>query len=347
MKTIYKMFYVTFLILFLSSCFWENTEVINDAKQELWIVKKEESDAKKIEVVSFDSDTDTSEEQNIEKKAEITEEQTNKFEIIELTQDQFLEFDDISEKDFLSWEIEITWKITDKVEKIKVNFTNENSDFPDDSYVLTQYKEWDETFLYRALSRYETLDFWVNKYVFFAYSWDKVSKTELIIHVEKKNEKIIDEWEDSEEIKTEEIEIADLPVSTDSWYPIQIWENKLTYSGIKWLEISKKWKADLSCENITDYLQESLGTWFYWNTCRDIEKDKWLSYFVLRLNWDKYVYEKHYVVYTDLSYWVYELETWTWVTKDTIAEKNTELKEKNTDYPTLEVVDKLFIDLSK
>jgi len=59
------------------------------------------------------------------------------------------------------------------------------------------------------------------------------------------------------------------------------------------------------------------------------------------------VYEKHYVVYTDLSYWVYELETWTWVTKDTIAEKNTELKEKNTDYPTLEVVDKLFIDLSK
>ncbi|QFR38665.1 hypothetical protein A9Q91_00325 [Candidatus Gracilibacteria bacterium 28_42_T64] len=340
MKTIHKILYGTFLILFLSSCLGENKEVINDAKQELGIVQKE------VEEVEVKKTPDL-EIQASEIKDQKIEEKKPKFEIIKLTQDQFLEFDDLSEVDFLSGEIEVTGKTIETVDKIKVNFTNENSDFPDDSYLLTQFKSGDDIFLYRALSRYETLDFGENKYVFFAYSGDKVSKTELIIHVEKEEEKKEIEGEIVDVEKIDEIVVADLPVSTDSGYPIQIGDNKLTYSGIKGLEISKKGKSDLTCENITEFLQDSLGTWFYWNTCRDIEKDAGLSYFVLRLDGEKYIYEKHYIIFKDLSYGVYELEMGTGVTKDNIAEKNTELKEKNADYPTLDIVDKLFIDVSK
>ena len=324
---------------------WQNKEVISDAKKELGIIEKTVTGEEKNTVSNNQQEREVTDD--IDKN--IMKEEKKKFEIIKLTQNQVLDFDDISEKDFSSWEIEISGKTLEKVDKIKVNFTNEDSDFPDDSYILTQFKTWDESFLYRALSRYETLDFWTNKYVFFAYSWDEITKTELIIYVENPDEKSEDGESEVWKIieKIDEIAIADLPVSTDSWYPIQIWDNKLTYSGLKWLEISKKWTSDLTCENITDFLEDSLNTWFYWNTCRKIEEDKWYSYFVLRLDWERYVYEKHYIIFKDLSYWVYEIETGTGVTKDTIAEKNTELKEKNEDYPTLDIVDKLFIDLSK
>jgi hypothetical protein len=64
----------------------------------------------------------------------------------------------------------------------------------------------------------------------------------------------------------------------------------------------------------------------YWNSCRDIVKDKSIWFYVLRLSWEDYFYEKHYINYEKQEYWVLLLETWIWVTKDMLKEKNDELK---------------------
>ena len=91
MKTIYKIFYVTFFVLFFTSCIWENKTVINDAKQELWIIQKG---------TITDNNQDILVEDQGDKKIEDQEwiqikEEKKRFEIIKLTQDQLLEFDNI------------------------------------------------------------------------------------------------------------------------------------------------------------------------------------------------------------------------------------------------------------
>jgi len=90
-------------------------------------------------------------------------------------------------------------------------------------------------------------------------------------------------------------------------------------------------------------LRGRINTWFYWNTCRDITKDLGIYFNVLRLEGEKYIYERHYLDFKHNLYGVYELETGTGVTQDTIAEKNNELKER--EFSSLEVVDMLMRDI--
>ena len=129
---------------------------------------------------------------------------------------------------------------------------------------------------------------------------------------------------------------------------MDLWDWKVTYSDLKGLEIKKEINSDLTCENLTEHLVDNIDTWFFWNTCRPIETDEWISFFVVRLDWDdKYVYEKHYYLSYQWIYWVQELEVWTGVTDKNIWEKNTELKEKNEDFAIIEVADDLFREILK
>jgi len=198
---------VFLLIFLLSSCFGSK-ESIDNAKKELWVIKVDETKNNTDTWGNIDVKEDTD---DIETEEKIIEEKEKNIEINYLTEDKFLLLDDLTDENLLDWEVEITWKTIWKVDKIIVSFENTSSEFPFDSYTLKQFVSGDTDFLYRAFSRYETLDFWKNTYIFEAYSWDKVSKLELILNVVKEEEKEISEKIDK---VFEDISITSLPVES-------------------------------------------------------------------------------------------------------------------------------------
>ncbi len=290
------------------------------------------------------------------------EEKKSTVEITDLTDNKFLNFDDVDLESLATLktgEIEITWNIIEgtKVDKIIVDFVNHDSDFKEDHYQLQTFKLWDTTFKYRASSRYQVLDFWKNIYTFKAYSGDETAETQVVINLvdnagnneldsEEALEKLINDenlvWADIENIE------GNLPTSIEYWSPSVSWDT-ITYPSIEWLKIYSKWVPTMSCWNsdlVSKLIEKETSSRYYWNTCRDIVKDKGISVYVIRLDWDNYIYEKHYIDYTNWLYGVLELAVGTDVTKDNIEEKNNELKEINSTFEKTTEVDKLFRTIS-
>ena len=333
---------------FLSSCF-EDSKKVDDAKKELWIIDDNDIQKAKEDLVLEEKDKQGKEVKEKEIKEDV---KISNYKIENITLNNFIELDSLEWENFNDWEVEIKWKTLLNVDKIEVSFSNEDSDFPDDLYTLKQFKSWDSNFTYRAFSRYQTLDFWKNTYVITAYSWNDTSKTSLVINV-------IKETVESKEVKKttsdsvsyekqmfwpeDEKVYLSFPKSDTFWEMVKVSDSSFTYSIIDNLEVTKRQVSSINCENITDVLSESLNSWFFWNTCRDIIKEKWIKFYVLRLDWEKYIYERHYVDYTNSLYWVYLLETWTWVSSENIKEKNNELKVK--EYKNIEIVDSLFYEI--
>lgn len=324
MKKKYSIFILFFLSLSLTSCFWWNDDVTK-AKQEL---------------LNQDNSIEETFEENIAKYEEAEKIEKEKIVINYLTESKFIELDSIDENDLTSLELEITWKTLVNVDKINVTFSNNTSKFPVDNYALKTFKSWDENFLYRAFKKYETLDYGENKYIIEAYSWAEVSKIELIINVEKDKESSenIDE-----EIVTEQVNLNTLPVWWDFWNPVDIWLGKFTYSDIKWLQVEKLINADLALDSdsVNEFLPDRIDWWFFWNSLRPVSWEEGVSFYLIRLEWDKYFYEKHYYT-TSWFYWVLVLETWSWIDLNWLSEKNTQLKEKNADFTITTISDKLF-----
>lgn len=339
MKNIYNYVFLFVLIFFLSSCFGsKDDDKISQAKKDLWIIESEivEDNDSWWNIWQIDiNDLSNSWSKNKEELKEKKE----KIKITSITEKQFLELDDLSDENIFDWEVEITWKTLTNVDKIVVIYENTESDFPKDTYTLQQFSSWDKTFLYRAFSMYETLDFGKNIYTIEAYSWEEISKLELIINVIKE-----DEINESEKIKdfNYEIWLDSLPIWSWFWNPIDLWNWKIWYSDLSWLEIYSYKFDDISCEKLTDSLTKKINSWFYWNTCRPILDDKWISYFVIRIEWEKYYYEKHYYLIEKSLYWIQELESWEWIDDINISEKNQELKLNNEDYNILYIIDDLF-----
>lgn len=350
MKKINLAILILVFSLSLSSCF-KDSEEVSDAKKELWIIKEVENEKLTSEDVIIDTKGSELEDTKTE-DIKIEETKKSNFHIENITMNNFIELDDLSWKNLNSWEVEITWKTLLNVEKIEVKFSNENSEFPIDNYTLKQFNSWDKVFKYRAFSRYQTLDFWKNEYIFTAYSWGDTSKLRLIINVEK--EEITEEtketkvtsnityekklfWEDGESL------YMSFPKSEVFWEMISLWETSFTYSNIDNFEVVWKDVSNINCSNITEPLKESLNSWFYWNTCRDIIKEKWIKFNVIRLDGEKYIYERHYIDYSHSLYWIYVIEEWTGVTSDNIKEKNSELKAK--EFENVKIVDELFYEI--
>jgi hypothetical protein len=106
---------------------------------------------------------------------ENTQEQTQKpkretFVVESLTPEQFLEFDTFSQSDLDDMEIELTGKTLANVDSIRVLYSNDDSDFPDDDYTLGQFEAGNERFLYRAFKEYKVFDYGTNVYTFIAKS---------------------------------------------------------------------------------------------------------------------------------------------------------------------------------
>lgn len=323
MKKKYNFLTLIILVLSLTSCFWWNDDVTK-AKQEL---------------LNQDNSLEEKFEENIAKYEEAEKQEKEKIVINHLTDSKFIELDSIDENDLSSLELEITWKTLVNVDKINVTFSNSSSKFPVDNYALKTFKSWDKTFLYRAFKKYETLDYGENKYIIEAYSWAEVSKIELIINIEE--EKVSDSK--NEEIVTEQVNLNNLPVWWDFWNPVDIWLGKFTYSDIKWLQVEKLINADLTLDSdsVNEFLADKIDWWFFWNSLRPVSWEEWVSFYLIRLEWDKYFYEKHYFT-TSWFYWVLVLETWSWIDLNWLSEKNTQLKEKNADFTITAISDKLF-----
>jgi hypothetical protein len=64
----------------------------------------------------------------------------------------------------------------------------------------------------------------------------------------------------------------------------------------------------------------------------------------LRLKWEEYFYEKHYFDIIHNLHFIYLLEKWTWVDKEWLDDKNTELKEKEFSFSLVENLFKQIIN---
>ena len=319
------------LSFFVISCSSKNE--INSAKQELL------SEDTPQEVISQVDNL-----REIDKEIEETQ-STSLVQIIALDGNSPLSFDEISESSVTSWEVIISWTAWNDVDKIEVFFTNPNSTYSDDRYILQTYVKWEWDFKYIASSKNKVLDFGINEYIFRAYSGIAENETKVIINVP--TDTAPREWEGSQQQLIgweDDTLLIDLPTSTKYGEPLLLWEDSFTYTQIKWLEIQKQILTEVMCENLTEYLSEKMNVWYYWNTCRDIVSGEGIKFNLIRLEWDTYVYERHYINYTQGLYWVYELESGQWVGSENIADKNDELKDA--DFPTIEIVDDLIKDIT-
>ena len=169
MKRIINIFSLIILTVILSSCFSSSDDI---SKVKEWILSwdtNEETTSKwdKSTTSKVEDEWDKYDE-NMKKfeDAEKQEIEKIKYSVKYLTDEKFLTIDDLENEDFLDWEIEVTWTtLIPNVEKITVNFINVESEYPEDNYTLWKFSSWDDTFLYRAFSEYETLDNGVNKYI--------------------------------------------------------------------------------------------------------------------------------------------------------------------------------------
>lgn len=336
-----KKILILFVLIFsLSSCFWSTSnQDIEKAKNDAlnWIVDNNLKETWKIENDDLKENDNKLEE----------DKKTNYIEIKNIGSEKFIEIDNFDVSNISNLEKEVTWKTLVHVDKIQVSYTNLTT-WAKDDFELKKFKSWDKEFLFRAFKKYDTLDYWENIFIVSAYSWESVSKTELKIFLQNNNS------EDISKIENKEIVVWDLPVSAIYWNPVEIWNGKYTYSDVKWLEFENIWDVSLSndTDSITNFLSSKYKNIFYWNTKRPISGDKWLSFFVVRVSWDKYFYEKHY--YVSPYYWVLSLEEWDFTSEWDILEKtkklselNLTLKEKNNSYQMVKISDILFQSFKK
>lgn len=329
-----KILVLAFFWLALASC--ASKAEIDSAKQDLL-----SDDAEQTRQVSQDNSATQESVESIE----VPENKTSSLvQIIPLDANTSLSFNEISQEVLTTGEVVISWTADADVDKIEVFFTNSNSTYSDDRYTLQTYQPGAGDFKYIASSMNKVLDFGINEYIFRAYSGDSQNETKVILEVPAISQNQSDTGVESQLIGGEDNSILiDLPTSTVYGEPLRLWEDSFTYTQIKWLEVTKEIFPAISCDEVTEFLWERLSTWYFWNTCRDIVADKWIKFNVIRLSGDEYVYERHYIDFVKGLYSTYELETGTWVNSDTIQEKNTELKD--TDFPTIEIVDDLIKDI--
>lgn len=320
----------------LTSCFWPSADEVQKAKDEIfhatWSTSQTDRDIK-------------NESSSIEEKSY--------YAIHYITKEKWLDIEAISNIEKIKDKLDIKWRVINKkIDTIKVIFENKTSTFQVDTYHLKTYKKWSETFLYRAYTLYDVLDFWLNEYTFEWYIWEELfSSVKLDIFIADPNkivpiqteEKIVStspkintlSWDIFENLPTNDITYGEPKVNND--------EQSFTYSNLKdFIATTNNELSLVNCENFWDYLKENY-TWFYWNTCRPIKDENNFSVNVLSLTWDEYKYEKHYI---SAPLWIYGkvlLESGNGLMQWNLQSKNDELKTKTFD--TTSNADILFTDL--
>jgi hypothetical protein len=342
-----KKILILILPILLASCFWWDNDEVKKAKEELFSTW--------VEVETKD-ETSTN---------EINLEEASKYDkpFVEVNwEDANISIEQIENIENVVDQVEIKWNVSNKdIDKVVVSFSNELSKFPKDSHTLSQFKKWDTSFTYRAFKKYQVLDEWLNEYKIEAYVWSELVSTiniDINLPINTKENTETNSWTIQEESTSSwevvmqtlwdenDVLTVSLPVDESSyWKPETLSNNTFNYSNIEGFVWEKdSWIFNVNCDNLAEYLSNKF-TWFYWNTCRPVSWEDWIYANVLYLSWENYFYKR---VYIDKKHWIYLealLEEWTWVTKDDLQAKNTELKSATFD--VLEKTDKLFTDLLK
>lgn len=147
-----------------------------------------------------------------------------------------------------------------------------------------------------------------------------------------------------ESVEVTEIMELDTPSYLDYGDAVATSDTSFIYNQVRGLEIFREqFEEKLACEDITDFLANRINAWYYWNTCRFIDWERWLKFNVLRLEWDQYVYERHYIDIQASLYGILILERWDWIDRENIQEKNIEFSDK--EFPIKEVWDGLMREL--
>jgi hypothetical protein len=340
-----KIIVFSILILFITSCLWDWQDII-DAKVDLGLIE--------APIIENKEDED-GQDDIIENLWDLNPE--SKIIITQISGTKILELNELKYENFKKGNEVISWITLWNVDKIIVDFSNDDSDFPNDSFQLKKFEAWAKDFKYNANSKFQVLDFWLNIYLITAYYGTKKSELEIRVLISKdkiiNNDKLINNykliWKESN------IVFKELPKWWSLWNVIKLWDNSFTYSDIKWLKINKKVfeKVDCSKDELNDkylltyFLENTQNSYYYWNTCRDLIKWKWISFYLIKLEWEEYFYEKHYIDLVNWLYWIYQLEKWIWINKDSISKKNKELREENSTFKKVEIVDNLFKQIIK
>ena len=330
-KNIFLLFCISALLV---SCGSQNVD-IDAAKKQLL---SEESSQESVQETVVEAPAESVDTTVAEPEPQVSEPKI--IQIQSLSKEQFVEINPINEDINRDGSVEITGATLTEVDKIEVSFTNDDSVFPDDRYTLQTFKKWDDAFKYIASSKFQVLDFGTNLYTVTAHKGDATSETQITIELQDPEATKV-EFETSI-IGTEELSLEiDLPKSAEFGDPVSLGATSFTYSNIDTLEVSQR-GAEVSCDTLTEFLTEDIDTWFFWNTCRDIIKDKGISFNVITLGEDdSYIYTRHYVDFAHGLYGTYQVDTGTGVTKENISDKNTELKEQADSFESIAVVDRL------
>ena len=142
-----------------------------------------------------------------------------------------------------------------------------------------------------------------------------------------------------------------LPESELFWKSLSLGEGKITYSNIKNLEIIKKTLNKDFLVNSNIWKED--WTWYittndYWHIFANMDynnKDLWVNFFVLRKDWEKVIYEKHYLDFNHDILGILKIEEFDFVSYDDLAKLNIELKEKDWDFEEVLKTDKLFKEI--
>ena len=340
-------------LFLLTSCFQSNKDEIQKAKEEMfstWITTLTWSTSLTWVTNSgliLDQNTNSSDSQSNNERYY--------YEVQKVLSKWLVDISPISNIENITDKLEINWIVSDKnIDKIVVTFTNSSSSFPKDVHTLSQYKKWDSKFVYRAFTQYQVLDKGLNEYLVEAYIWSElVDSLKLVVNIPKSLPS--DTWTSS--ISPENIVSTNLWNENDNlflslptneaiyWSAKTNWNESFTYSQVNNLTFARDNNSfNMSCENIADYLS-TVYTWYYWNTCRPVSWENWIYVNVLSLSWEEYIYNRVYIDKKHWLVWNLLLEKWVWVTKDTLSDKNNELK--NSTYEVLQKSDKLFEDLLK
>lgn len=218
-----------------------------------------------------------------------------------------------------SEEIKITGTVQNTVNKITVKFSNETSDYPLDVFTLENFIEWDTTFTFYASSRQRSLDFWKNEYLLTAYTPEETAETIVSIYLDK------DEVQRKEALQW-------------TWGEGVLLDEGSVVSGLTMKKVDLQPLDCSMTDSITEFL---LGqySWAYWNTCRDLVKEKSIYFNVLRLDGDQYIYERHFYDFTNGFYGILTLETGTGIDKTQMWDKNKQLKESDFEEQTQDAME--------
>ena len=264
--------------------------------------------------------------------------------------EEILSLDELVYSDFEKGNAKISWNIEWNASEVQVTFSNNDSNFETDVFVLQRFKAWDKMFEYHVNAKFEVLDYGLNRYEFkITHDWG-VSVSELLVNV------LEDEGISEDTVKKDKEFIIKMKAELKNNL-VYIREWTYGYKWIYWLEFTTLDKADirwLSCNldkwasTLNLFIRNDLGEnnwWFFWNTCRRNNNGAQMSFFLLTQNEGVYSYEKRYIDLESGIYWSYVLEKWKWGKNQTMEDLlyyNTQLKKENEDYKSIKILDSFF-----